>query len=350
MTSTLPTIAVTPPVKSRDPFLDNARYWVMLLVVVGHFMTELQDIPEVKGFYTWIYLFHMPVFILISGFTARRYVGDARQVKRMISTLVIPYLLVESGLEITEMALAGGPISLHLLEPDWLTWFIAALFIWRLTTPIWLAIRWPIPVSILVSIVGGLAPVSDVLAIPQVIGFLPFYVVGMHLHRAHFDLLVRPWIRVASVAALVLALVVCQLRHEEWVISWLYYRDGYGEDPLLAGPFAGMLDRTSLLALGFALAFAALALVPQRRAWFSRLGQRTLYCYLLHGFLILWLDHVGFFDEVVDLGVGAAVLVAVGAVVFATLLMSAAVSRPFRPLFEPDLSWLFKRHTMTIDE
>lgn len=350
MTSTLPTIAVTSPVKSRDPFLDNARYWVMLLVVVGHFMTELQDIPVVRGFYTWIYLFHMPVFILISGFTARRYVGDARQIKRMISTLVIPYLLVESGLEITEMVLAGEPGSLHVLEPDWLTWFIAALFIWRLTTPIWLAIRWPIPVSIIVSVIGGLAPDGDVLAIPQVIGFLPFYVVGMHLHRAHFDLLVRPWIRAASIVALVVALVVCQLRHEDWVISWLYYRDGYSEDPLLAGPFAGMLDRGSLLALGFVLAFAALALVPQRRAWFSRLGQRTLYCYLLHGFAILWLDHVGFFEDVVALGVRAAVFVALGAVLVATVLMSAPVSRPFRPLFEPELGWLFKPRTTTIDE
>ncbi|MGH3424427.1 MAG: acyltransferase family protein, partial [Nocardioidaceae bacterium] len=118
MTAGLPTIPAMPPAKARDPFLDNARYWVMLLVVVGHFTTPMWDIGPALGAYTWLYTFHMPVFILISGYTARRYIGDARQIKRMVSTLVIPYLLVETGLEIVKMSLAGDPITLHVLEPE----------------------------------------------------------------------------------------------------------------------------------------------------------------------------------------------------------------------------------------
>lgn len=349
MTASLPTIPAMPPAKARDPFLDNARYWVMLLVVIGHFMTPLADIGPVRGAYVWLYLFHMPVFILISGYTARRYIGDARQVKRMVSTLVIPYLLVEAGLEVVEMTLAGEPVSLHVLEPEWLTWFIAALFIWRLTTPIWLALRWPIPVSILVSLVGGLSPVGDVLALPQVLGYLPFYVVGMHLRREHFDLLVRPWVRACSVLLLLGAFVVCQLFHRGWTIYWLYWRDGYSEAPLNAGALIGIFNRGSLLLVGFALATAALAMVPQRKAWFSRFGERTLYPYLLHGFAILWLVHIGFFSTLVEHGIPGGILVAAGAAVFATVLMTKSVARVFRPLFEPNMSRFFRQTAERID-
>src|SRR5699024_5047826 len=92
----LPT--TTTPVRQRVAYLDNARYWVMILVVVGHFLTRLLDMDSARGTYTWIYSFHMPFFILISGYTARRYMGDFRQIKRMVSTLIIPYLIVETAL------------------------------------------------------------------------------------------------------------------------------------------------------------------------------------------------------------------------------------------------------------
>ncbi|MGH3359746.1 MAG: acyltransferase family protein [Nocardioidaceae bacterium] len=325
----------------RNPFLDNARYWVMLLVVVGHFLTALIDLDEARAAYRWIYLFHMPVFILISGYTARHYSGSPRQVRRMVGSLVVPYLLVETALEAYEAWLADEPLSLHVLEPDWLTWFIAALFVWRLTTPIWQAIRWPLPVAIGCSLVGGLAPVSDVLAIPQIIAFLPFYVAGMQLRREHFDRL-RTWkLRVPAVAALAVAACVCVLEPRNWGMTWLYWRDAYSEAPLSATALEGMASRGALMAIGFVLAAAVLALVPHRHAWYSRMGQRTLYCYLLHGFVILSLEYAGMFDSMLGYGEVGIWLTVFAALVLANLLMTRAIAETFRPLFEARLRWLF---------
>ncbi|MDN5853362.1 MAG: acyltransferase family protein, partial [Actinomycetia bacterium] len=313
-----------------------------LLVVVGHFLTPLLELDDARGIYRFIYLFHMPVFILISGYTSRNYTGTPRQVRRMVSTLVIPYLLVEACLEVFEAWLAHEPLNWHILEPDWLTWFIAALFIWRLSTPIWRAIRWPIPVAIACSIIGGLATVSDVLAIPQIIGFLPFYVIGMSLKREHFDRL-RTWkVRVPAVAMLGAAAYVCLLEPKEWVMSWLYWRDGYSEQPLYASTVDGMENRAALLVIGLVLVTAVLALVPRGPAWYSKMGQRTLYCYLLHGFVILWLTYYGAFDYMLAHGQVGLWLVVVAALVLAHLLMSRVVAEGFRPLFEPRLRWLFR--------
>lgn len=337
------TVKASEAAPGRDPFLDNARYWVMLLVVVGHFLTALLDLDPARAAYRWIYLFHMPVFILVSGYTARHYSGSPRQIRRMIGSLVVPYLLVETGLEAFEAWLAGEPLSLHVLEPEWLTWFIAALFVWRLTTPIWRAVRWPAPVAIACSLIGGLAPVSDVLAIPQIIGYLPFYVAGMQLRREHFDRLRSVRVRVAAVAALAGAACVCALEPKNWEMSWLYWRDGYSEAPLSAAPLEGIADRGALLAIGFLLAAAVLALVPHGRAWYSRMGQRTLYCYLLHGFVILALTYYGAFDYLLAHGsVGIWIAVA-AALVLANVLMTRYPAEAFRALFEPRLRWLFHR-------
>ncbi|UYM03735.1 acyltransferase family protein [Solicola gregarius] len=344
MSVTAPSTDVARPraATARDPFLDNARYWVMLLVVVGHFLTALLALDEARAAYRWIYLFHMPVFILISGYLGRRYSGTPREVRRMVGTLVVPYLLVEIGLEAFEAWLADEPLSLHVLEPEWLTWFIAALFVWRLTTPIWRAVRWPIPVAIGCSLVGGLAPVSDVLAIPQIIGYLPFYVVGMQLRREHFERLRDLRVRIGALAVLGAAAYACVQEPEHWTMSWLYWRDAYSESPLDAGALDGIATRGALLAIGFVLAAAVLALVPHRRAWYSTMGQRTLYCYLLHGFVVLALSYYGAFSYLGDHGSIGIGIAALAALVLANLLMTRAVSEGFRPLFEPRLRWLFR--------
>ena len=187
MSALEPLPVTTSPAKERVAYLDNARYWVMLLVVIGHSLTQFTDMDSARGVYVWIYSFHMPFFILISGYTARRYMGDARQVRRIVSTLVVPYLLVETTMQLITRHYVGEPDPLMILSPQWLAWFMAALFVWRLTTPIWRALKYPITTSIVISLLVGLIEVPNVLALPKILGFLPFYVVGLHMSRERFE-------------------------------------------------------------------------------------------------------------------------------------------------------------------
>ncbi|MGA8986404.1 acyltransferase family protein [Aeromicrobium sp.] len=333
----------TSPTKERVAYLDNARYWVMLLVVVGHSLTQFTDMDSARGVYVWIYSFHMPFFILISGYTARRYMGDARQVRRIVSTLVVPYLLVETSLQLITRHYTGEPNPLMILSPQWLAWFLAALFVWRLTTPIWRALRYPITTSILISLLVGLIEVPNVLALPKILGFLPFYVVGLHMSRERFERLAAPRVRAASVALLGSALLICYVYSKHWQTDWLLWKQRYNEDPLRATAIEGMTQRAELLAIGFVLTFAALSLVPRRRSLTTALGGRTFYCYLLHGYLIIFLQlQFDVFDKISRFGFAAVVATTIMAVVVANLLMTSPVATVFRPVFEPRLTWLFR--------
>lgn len=332
-----------PKPKERVAYLDNARYWVMLLVVIGHTLTQFKVMDSAHAVYVWIYAFHMPFFVLISGYTARHYVGDFRQVRRIVSTLVIPYLITETALQLITRHYESQPDHLMILSPQWLAWFLAALFIWRLTTPIWRALKYPIATSILISLVVGLIEVPNVLALPKVLGFLPFYVIGLHMNRERFEWLSQTTVRITSAVFLTVTFIICYLFSRNWETDWLLWKQRYDEAPLRAGPWEGMMQRGELLALGLAMTFAALSLVPRRRSWTTILGGRTFYSYLLHGYVILFLEYqLHVFDKVEQFGVVAVIVSIIASVVLANLLMMSVVSKVFRPFFEPRLTWMFR--------
>lgn len=333
----------SPPAKERVAYLDNARYWVMLLVVIGHGLTQFTAMDSARGVYTWIYAFHMPFFVLISGYTARNYAGEPRQVRRIVSTLVVPYLIVEITLQMINRYYTGEPDPYMFLSPQWIGWFLAALFVWRLTTPIWRALRYPITTSLAISLLVGLIEVPNVMALPKILGFLPFYVVGLHMTRERFERLADIRIRIVSALLLIGAFIYCYLNSKNWTLDWLLWKQRYDEPPLLADPFEGMTQRGELLVVGFVLTFAALSLVPHRRSWTSRLGQRTLYCYLLHGYIILILSlQFDLFDRLEPYGAIAVIAVIAACALLANVLMFKIFSVVFRPIFEPKLTWLFR--------
>ena len=317
----------------------------MLLVVVGHSLTELVLMDSARGIYTWIYLFHMPFFVLISGYTARNFVGSARQIRRLVSTLIVPYLIVETSLQLITRHYDGEPEYLMLLSPQWLGWFLAALLIWRLSTPIWRTLKYPITVSILVSLTAGLIEIPNVLALPKVLGLLPFYVIGMNFRLETFRRLGTTGIRIASALLLSGTFIACQIWATDWAQrwprNWLLWKARY--DELGSDWSEGLLVRTVLLLIGFVLTLAALSLIPRAKSWTTVLGSRTFYCYLLHGYVILFLDrHFDLWEKLEPYGAVAVIGCVLSAILLANLLMTKPVATAFKPVFEPELNWLFR--------
>lgn len=327
----------------RVAYLDNARFWAIVLVVVGHALFYLTSQQPGRAIYYWIYLFHMPLFVLLSGYISRDFHATPAQIQRTVSTLVIPYLLIEPAYQLVLRNHTGSPDPAMLLSPKWMAWYLAALFIWRLSTPIWRTLRHPIAVSVAISLLVPLTEVPNVLALPKVLGLLPFYVIGMHMTLERFERLRRTRTRIVSTVVLAVVGVVCWMFSERWSLTWTKWRDRYDESPLFAGPFEGIATRSALLVVALIMCIAVMSVIPWRRSWTSAMGARTLYCYLLHGFVIFYLGHLtSVFTGLREMGtVGLAGTIA-GAGLLAIVLLTPPVERIFRPLFEPNLNWAFK--------
>ena len=60
--------------KIRDPFFDNAKFLLLVIVVFGHLLQPfIGEAGWVHDLYFTIYTFHMPAFILISGYFAKSF-------------------------------------------------------------------------------------------------------------------------------------------------------------------------------------------------------------------------------------------------------------------------------------
>jgi fucose 4-O-acetylase-like acetyltransferase len=320
-------------VRSRDPFFDNAKLVLVTLVVVGHTWTLLPDAPEANPAYHFLYSFHMPAFVLITGYLSRSFVLDRRNLLRLAQTVVLPYLVFETLLAAFRTWVGGEQLgSLLYLDPHWPMWYLAALLMWRLVTPLLRRFRQPLVPAVAVSLAGGLLT-TDVLALPRATALLPFFVLGLVLRREDFERLTTPAVRYAAVAVLASALVAAVLVADPLDKEWLYWRSGYTE--LGVAPAFGMLLRTGQLALTAVLALSALALVPRTQRWFTTLGSASLVVYLCHGFVVKAALYAGVGGWAAGHPGPAFVVLTTSAVVLGLGLAATPVARRLEPLVDP---------------
>ncbi|WP_256959850.1 acyltransferase family protein, partial [Streptomyces viridochromogenes] len=133
--------------KQRDAFFDNAKYLAIVLVAIGHAWEPIKGGSRIlETLYTVVYTFHMPAFIIISGFFSRSFDASPSRMKRLITGVAVPYIVFETAYPLFKRWIDDDPgMDVSILDPWYLTWFLCALFIWRLTTPLWKIVRWPLP-------------------------------------------------------------------------------------------------------------------------------------------------------------------------------------------------------------
>ncbi|MFE0514821.1 acyltransferase family protein [Streptomyces sp. NPDC058964] len=332
------------PGKQRDAFFDNAKYLAIVLVAIGHSWEPLKsDSRILEGLYTVVYTFHMPAFIIISGFFSRSFDMRPDRLKRLITGVAVPYIVFETAYPLFKRFVDHSPDQeISLLDPWYLTWFLCALFIWRLTTPVWRLIRWPLPLAVGIAMVASVSPnIGNDLDLQRVLQFLPYFVLGLSMKPHHFQLVRRGWVRVASVPVFAAAVLVGWWSVPRMNTGWVYHRDSAQEfgAPWWCGPLMVL----GLLVCSLVLTACFFAWVPRRKMWFTSLGAGTLCGYLLHGFLVKYADYQGWFDHASLHRPLGEIAVTVAAAAVVTLLCTTPVRRVFRFAMEPKMEWAFKR-------
>ncbi|WP_267940384.1 acyltransferase family protein [Streptomyces sp. ST2-7A] len=328
----------------RDAFFDNAKYLAIVLVAIGHAWEPLRsDSRTVTALYMAVYVFHMPAFIVIAGYFSRSFDARPDRVRRLVSGVLVPYAVFQVLYAVFNRWLYSDPdVPVRMFTPFWITWFLLALFIWRLTTPIWKTIRYPLPVAVAIGTLAAVSPyIGSTLDLHRVLQFLPFFVLGLVLRPEHFTALRRRAVRVAAVPILCGALPVAYWAVPRLEYAWFYHRESAQE--LGVSTATGVVMTLVFYGCSAILAAAFLALVPGRATWFTALGAGTLYGYLLHGFFVRGAREWGWYDlGPVEHPIWGPVLVTVTAAVLVTALCSSPVRRFLRPLMEPRLNPLFR--------
>ncbi|MFI0357204.1 acyltransferase family protein [Actinomadura sp. 9N407] len=334
-----PAAPPAPKRKERDPFFDNAKFLAILLVVIGHSLAYRLEVPAAKGLYMFIYMFHMPMFIVVTGYFSRNWTFAGGKARKLITNVGVPYVVFEIAYSLYDWVVGRNKMEISLLDPYFLTWFLCALFFWRLSTPVWQQIRWPLAVALVFSLLSYMSELGDTFNIHRVIGLLPFYVLGLLLKPEHFELLKRPAARILGWLTLTGGLVLMYPAMEYMNRSWIYWKDPHGE--LGVGNLTGTAMRLAMFVAATLLVAAFLAVVPKRRTWFTHLGATTLYAYLLHGFVTRLLDFTDWWEAAWLNTIPGVIAVIAGAAVVGTFLCSKPVVICMRWALEPKMTWAF---------
>ncbi|GIH89686.1 acyltransferase family protein [Planobispora siamensis] len=330
-----------PPVtKKREPYLDNVKFVLIALVVAGHSLVPTLDTHSAKSAYLFIYTFHMPAFVLISGYLGRNFWNSNAKINKLVDTMLVPYVIVEIGYALLRYGL-GQKWTLTIIDPAWLNWYLLALVLWRISSPIWTRMRQPLLVAVVIYMMAGFSEISGDFSLDRFFGLLPFYVLGMMLKPEHFDLLKPLWVRITSGVVVAGAAAVAIFIAPHVSLKPVYFR--YSFKKMGADWWIGLGVRGAILVAALILTFALLALVPRRETWFSDLGTRTLYAYLLHGVVVLIAKDQGWLSFSWLHGPLGVMAIMSSSVALAIVLCLPETRTLFKWLLEPRLVWLYRR-------
>jgi fucose 4-O-acetylase-like acetyltransferase len=343
------------PRPRRVPIWDNARAACIVLVVLGHAIQRLTyDSDIALGLYLLVYAFHMPAFALISGYFSKSDPPSRRQMMRILTDIVAPYVIFEALWTATKFVFEGSA-NPNITQPSWTLWFLLALAIFRLVLPYLALLRWPVLWTVVISLsVGYLPNVDSTLSLSRTLGLLPFFTIGWWLSDRKIlekrDLLRRRRLsfRLGAVAVFVVAGWAAWFFVDQWeamnLRQWLFYDENYAA---IGGTewWAGAV-RLALMAVALVLSVAFFALIPRGDYRWTAIGRYTMYVYLLHSFVLYPFRESGILRDLEPTWIWLPIVI-VAAVLVTVALASRPVRRVFRPLIEPRPGWLFADPSLT---
>src|SRR5699024_2186362 len=334
----------------RNAYFDNAKLLLIFLVVFGHIIQPLaNESTSIGTLYTWIYTFHMPAFIFLSGFFAKGS-GSWQYVINLAKKLLVPYLIFQI-LYTAYYFLIGKTnwTTEHIFYPHWSLWFLLSLFCWHILLilykkiPAYLGLTVAIIIGV---IVGYFDTVEQLFSLSRTFVFFPFFLLGFHVKPEHIRQLKHSVFRWVSPLILISVAVVIHYLPDV-NIGWFFASQSYTSLEL---DYLGGLARLLVYGTSTIMAVAILVWIPGRRFSFTYLGERTLYVYLLHGFFIQYFRELGLFQATNFFAlIGLAFLSA--AIVY--LLSSRIIVTLAQPLIEVSYSRLQRsfeklKHSITV--
>ena len=175
---------------ARDNRIDSLKGLLIILVVLGHFITTLDNSNIINhAVMGLIYVFHMPLFILVSGyFTKSPKQQTARDLWHGVLNIAIT-LAVFQLLNSIWVSFAGRDFFKALRTvPFGVLWYLMSLIFWRILlyyTPKPLLRRpWLyLAIALALSILCGLTHLGTFLSLQRTLNFFVFFLLGYYYRQ-----------------------------------------------------------------------------------------------------------------------------------------------------------------------
>lgn len=318
----------------RIYWFDNAKFWLVTIVVIVHFLPGPTFSPKLSYANHYLqtieivlFLFVMQSFVFISGFFSKDEL-TAEYIQKSLMQLIVPYIIIATLAKLVAAQYTSG----YLLDPPPVMWYLPALFFWRIILVVFKQFRWPILISLICAVaIGYEERVGYFLTLSRIVTFLPFFLLG------HFYGKQLPKIQFKYQAAIGLVMFALTFilvwKYFTLDPTWLEMGDSY--NALGAHGISGAFIRTSQIIIALVLSFSFFTLIPKKKTIFSELGTRSIFVYILHIIIVFIFLKAGVYNNP---SLVTQTLLIPLALIISLILSSKLVEKVFQPLLFPEFA------------
>lgn len=335
----------------RDMRLDNLRGFLIILVVIGHFLLPVNSSETrlIIGLTYIIYSFHMPCFVMLSGYYAKSmYAADGHFRWGKIIQILWLYVVYEVVVFLTE-GLAYGPTTSipNFFKESGAPWYLLALVWWYGTVPLFNRFRGRRSSLYITAAMFALVPflkyivqIGSILSMDRTLTFMPFFYAGFFTSQRQLDrYLISPYRRYVDIAAVFFALVIF-LGAKDLLFKFnlvVYGTDYRRYMPSLYG--YGWLINYIWFAVAMCMSLGLAGIMLNRRmAVLTKLGRNTLPIYFVHRPVRDIMEYLGFYAMIDPFSRLDVLLLLIISVILTVLLGNSLVSGMFsrlKSVFDP---------------
>jgi fucose 4-O-acetylase-like acetyltransferase len=306
--------------KCRVAYFDNAKFALIFLVILGHMIFPFINSNELfKTMFLFIYSFHMPMFVIISGYFSKAN-SSSNEIEKNISGLFIPFFVFHSiYVVIPEFVVKGISIS-YIFQTDWMLWYFLTLFLWRVSLPYIVRLNHSIIIAFILAILFGFTTGTfNLFSMARTINYFPLFLIGYYLPRAFFEKVTTPQMKIVCSIILVTAFALSyQFREidERWLLnSFSYASLGFSQ-------WYAFFPRVICYLVSLLLGLSFLSLIPKANSFLALLGKNSMYALLWHPCLADIMLNCGLLGYIA----GSRVLISIGSLIIIALALTIALS------------------------
>lgn len=316
-------------IKERNYLLDNLKVILIFFVVFGHTIEYyIKDSKLLMTLYIFIYIFHMPLFIFISGYLSKNFYKMKR---KAVKNLLIPYIIFNM-IWYTAVYIGTKKAMFTVMYPGWTLWYLLSLFFWRIILKYIVKIKNILLISFIVGIIVGVIPaINGYLSISRTIVFLPFFLLGYYTKEGHFDKL-RNINKLFAFIGIALFLFIAIFVVNYNVVDYKFLYNSYSFSSLEVGLFNGLLYRGILYISSILFGVCVIMLVPNIKQAYSNIGKATMNVYVFHIYLVML---VYFFIPKWNMGILQNILILLSPVLIIHILSRKRVNKVYDGIFYP---------------
>lgn len=326
---------------TRSNYIDNIKGLLMFTVVFTHMVMNYRTSPVWGGIINVVYSFHMPAFILVSGYLSKRV--DSHR-KKELDTLLWPFIVFQI-LYFAYCKFTGLlSIGLNPFSPIYLNWYIIVLFLWRLVLPYFKYFSKTAVISSLfvLSALSGAFVDNSFLSMYRMLYYFPLFAIGYYI--TDLDAFVRRLSVFRWLFVFGFLIGIAVIFYLSFSNSSLNEAINYALTPNLnydreMKEFIEVKDvmirlcgfvTTVLMTFGFIVTCCSIKGLANRVSLLSDTGRNSIAVYYIHGFVALFvMSQIGSLSVLSRLGVVLPLTI-----LLCWLLSRDWVVRLLKPLFD----------------